>query len=144
MENYKEDYINECKNEFKKDDTYEICITVKPKFHDKGLITTKTHLEIYNLIEKKIKAYLKKMKLQTTRILLITEYSDTLRLHFHGVILRPFSPEKCQELQALLCKYIGRTRIKRINSINYFDYIIKDVKKVYDTIPKVMAINFLV
>jgi len=55
MENYKEDYINECKNEFKKDDTYEICITVKPKFHDKGLITTKTHLEIYNLIEKKIK-----------------------------------------------------------------------------------------
>lgn len=143
MNNYNEKYINECKEIFNtKQDMYEICITIKPSLLDKNKITTKTHLEIYNLIEKKIRIFLKKNKLITTRILLITEYSQALRLHFHGIIIKPFSPEMGQLLMTMLNKYIGRTIIKRVNSKNYFDYIIKDVKKDYDTIPTMMTINF--
>jgi len=121
-------------------DVFEICITIKPQLLDYNKINSKTHLEIYNLIEKKITNFLKKYKLVNTQILLITEYSESLRLHFHGVINKPFSPEMADNLRQLLCKYIGRTTINLVRSKNYFDYITKDTHKNDYTVPQCMII----
>lgn len=121
-------------------DVFEICITIKPNMlnpiHKEG----RTHLDIFNIIEWRLKCFLKKHKLITTKIILITEYSQSLRLHFHGCILRPFS----EELGALLCaymrKYIGLTTVHYVKHKNYFDYIMKDTHKNY-SIPGFMLIN---
>jgi len=121
-------------------DVYEICITIKPQLLDYTKIGSKTHLQIFNLIEKKIRNFLKKYRLTNTKILLISEYSESLRLHFHGVINKPFSPEMADNLRQLLCKYIGRTVINLVRSKNYFDYITKDTHKSDYTVPQCMII----
>lgn len=140
--NYNPSYLEPFKDAFNNNaDVYEICITIKPQLLDYTKIGSKTHLEIFNLIEKKITNFLKKHKLATTKIILITEYSQSLRLHFHGCIMKPFSPELGDCLRQFLSKYIGRTTVNLIRSKNYFDYIVKDVNKDYYTVPQCMIIN---
>lgn len=140
--NYKPELLEPFKKAFNDNaDVYEICITVKPQLLDYNKIGSKTHLQIFNMIEKKITNFLKKYKLKNTKILLITEYSQSLRLHFHGCINKPFSPELGDCLRQLLSKYIGRSTVNLIRSKNYFDYIIKDVHKDYYTVPQCMIIN---
>jgi len=126
---------------------YEICVTVKPEFLQppqevNGLRVpskSKTHFNIYQLIYKKIIAFLKKYKLHKTEILLLTEYSPKgNRLHFHGCINRYFSPEMAGYLDSWLKKYIGITKTNRIQSKNYFDYMTKDAHNVYYSIPNCM------
>jgi len=46
-----------------------------------------------------------------------------------------------QLLMNILNRNIGRTRIKKINSINYFDYIEKDTKINYETVKNCFIIN---
>lgn len=135
-------------------EVYEICITIKPQLLNVDLRERiwrykgtghqgygRPHHIIYDMIKTKITNFLKKFKLKNTKILLITEYSETKRLHFHGCITKPFSPEMCDILSRLLTKYIGRTLIKDVNHINYFTYMTKDVHKDYGNVPTCMTFN---
>jgi len=121
-------------------DVFEICITIKPDFLNPTHVKGKSHYDIFNIIEWRLKLFLKKNKLNNTKIILITEYSDSCRLHFHGAILKPFSYELADNLRQYLCKFVGRSQVNIIKHKNYFDYIIKDIHKNY-SIPGFMLIN---
>lgn len=117
---------------------YEICITIKENLLNPSKIGSKTHFNIYQLIYKKIINFLKKHKLKDTQILLITEYSKSNRLHFHGCVNRYFSPEMAGLLDSVLCKYVGRTKTNKIQSDKYFEYMTKDTHNCYYSIPNTM------
>jgi len=139
---FKTSYIEPFINAFNEgQDVFELCITIKPDFLNPTHIKGKSHIDIFNLIERKLILFLRKYKLQTTKILLITEYSDKCRLHFHGCILKPFSYELADNLRQQLCKFIGRSTVNIVKHKNYFDYIIKDTHKNY-SIPGFMKINY--
>ena len=152
--NYDSRFLQPFIQDFKDNkEVYEICITIKPQLLNIDLRNKiwrtkgtgydgygKSHLDIYNMINTKIINFLKKFKLKSTKILLVSEYSETKRLHFHGCITKPFSPEMCDILSRLLTKYIGRTVIKDVRHINYFTYMTKDVHKEY-SIPTCMVFN---
>lgn len=152
--NYKHEYILPFIEKFKaNEDVFEICCTVKDKilnnnhhtirpdlFKSHILYTVqRTHQHIMDDIEKTITRFLKKHKI-TPKVLLITEYSENLRIHWHGCISKPFSYETAQLLMNILGK-IGICRIRRINSLKYFEYIEKDTKKNYQTVKNCFTIN---
>ena len=143
MENtFKTDYLKPFMDAFEEgQDIFEICITIKPEILNPHHIKGKTHIDIFNTIEWRIKCFLRKHKLDTTKLILITEYSEkSLRLHFHGCIMRPFSEEKGNLLCSYMQKYIGRTSCAYVKHKNYFEYIMKDTHKNY-SIPGFMLIN---
>lgn len=154
-QNYNSQFLQSFIQDFKDNkEVFEICITVKPQllnvdlrqhiWRNKGRGHEGyglPHKSIYDMINTKITNFLKKFKLKDTRILLITEYSETKRIHWHGVISKPFSPEYCDILARLLTKYIGRTIIKDVKHINYFTYMTKDVHKDYGNVPTCMVFN---
>jgi len=131
--NYDSDVIDRLKDLFKGNlDFYEICVTIKPKIHDE-----KNHALIYSDLVKSINNFMKKKYkelkenlygLEKHEIHLFTEYSDKCRLHFHGAIIY-MSPFILNQLRIKLNRQFGRTTINKVNSINYLDYIIKDVNK---------------
>lgn len=153
--NYKHEYIEPFIEDFKNNkDVFEICITVKPqllnanhwtikpdlfKTHKKYTVQMR-HQDIMNKIEQSIIRFLKKYDI-SPKVLIITEYSNNCRLHWHGCISKPFSYEMAQLLMNLLNHSIGRTIIKKVNSVNYFDYIEKDTKINYETIKNCFTIN---
>lgn len=153
--NYKHEYILPFIEKFKaNEDVFEICITVKPqllnnnhwkikpdlfKTHKKYTVQLR-HQDIMNKVEQSIIRFLKKHNI-SPKVLVITEYSQQCRLHWHGVISKPFSYEMAQLLMNLLGHSIGRTIIKKVNSINYFDYIEKDTKINYETVKNCFIIN---
>jgi len=154
--NYKHEYILPFIERFKaNEDVFEICITVKPQILDCNYHTIRPdlfkshkrytvqmrHQDIMDNVEQSIIRFLKKHNI-SPKVLIITEYSSTsCRLHWHGVISKPFSYEMAQLLMNILNRNIGRTRIKKINSINYFDYIEKDTKINYETVKNCFIIN---
>ncbi len=153
--NYKHEYITPFIDMFNENkDVYEICITVKPQILDCNYHTIRPdlfkshklytvqlrHQDIMNKVENTIIRFLKKHNI-SPKVLIITEYSTNLRLHWHGVISKPFSPEMAQLLMNILNRNIGRTIIKKVNSINYFEYIEKDTGKNYETINNCFTIN---
>ena len=153
--NYKHEYMIPFIDMFNENkDVYEICITVKPQILDCNYHTIRPdlfkshklytvqlrHQDIMNKVEKIMIRFLKKHNINP-KVLVITEYSENCRLHWHGIIAKPFSPEMAQLLMNILNRNIGRTIIKKVNSKNYFEYIEKDTGKNYETIKNCFTIN---
>lgn len=99
-------------------DASEITITFKDTFMDT--------LGDIDMVISLIGRYFSSLPFNDIReIILVPEYGDTNRLHFHGVIRA--SAKTKASLLLFLKKRFGRSEIKTIrNTVNYLNYMLKE------------------
>lgn len=100
----------------------EVCITLRPTFHNKS------STDVYKLVKDYLYRYQKRYQHTGIKFVFTPEFNKMGILHFHGIVsFNEYTSNNVAEFKRKLNNKFGRTEGKQVQNIaKYIEYITKD------------------